>query len=101
VAIDEIEKRRFITGAQQCQDFVFIWAAVTFAALIKTYRHRTYSSSRTRTVKNLLRKPVVAILGILIVAMLWLAFRPELLFVNKSVDDPFPTTTATAPAKHL
>lgn len=51
--------------------------------------------------KNLLRKPVVAILGILIVAMLWLAFRPELLFVNKSVDDPFPTTTATAPAKHL
>jgi len=51
-------------------------------------------------VKKLLRKPVVAILGVLIVAMLWLAFRPELLFVNKSVDDPFPAPTATASAKH-
>jgi hypothetical protein len=49
-------------------------------------------------VNKLLRKPVVTILGILIVAMLWLAFRPELLFVNKSVDDPFPTTAATASA---
>jgi hypothetical protein len=49
----------------------------------------------------LLRKPVVIILGTLIVAMLWLAFRPELLFVNKSVDDPVPTTTATASATHL
>jgi hypothetical protein len=41
------------------------------------------------------RKPVLILLGLVIVAMLWLAFRPELLFVNKSVDDPFPTTTAT------
>jgi hypothetical protein len=46
--------------------------------------------------KKLLRKPAVIILGTLIVAMLWLAFRPELLFVNKSVDDPFPTTAVTA-----
>jgi hypothetical protein len=52
-------------------------------------------------VKKLIRKPVVAILGVVLVAMLWLAFRPELLFVNKSVDDPFPTTTATASATHL
>ena len=51
--------------------------------------------------KKLLRKPVVVILGVVLVAMLWLAFRPELLFVNKSVDDPFPTTTPTASAAHL
>ncbi len=46
------------------------------------------------------RKPIIIVLGLVIVAMLWLAFRPELLFVNKSVDDPFPTTTTTSPA-HL
>jgi hypothetical protein len=51
--------------------------------------------------KTLLRKPVAVIFGILLVAVLWLAFRPELLFVNKSVNDPFPTTTATASATHL
>jgi hypothetical protein len=51
-------------------------------------------------VNKLLRKPVVTILGILIVAMLWLAFRPELLFVNKSVDEPFPATTAITSATH-
>jgi hypothetical protein len=51
--------------------------------------------------KKLIRKPVVALLGVVLVAMLWLAFRPELLFVNKSVDDPVPTTTATASATHL
>ena len=50
---------------------------------------------------KLLRKPVVIILGTLAVAMLWLAFRPELLFVNKSIDDPFPTATATTSAAHL
>jgi hypothetical protein len=52
-------------------------------------------------VKKLLRKPVVIILSALVVVMLWLAFRPELLFVNKSVNDPFPTTTATTSASHL
>jgi hypothetical protein len=46
--------------------------------------------------KTLLRRPVVIVLGVLFVAILWLAFRPELLFVNKSVDDPFPTTAVTA-----
>jgi hypothetical protein len=56
---------------------------------------------KANTVKKLLRKPVVTILSILIVAMLWLAFRPELLFVNKSVNDPFPSATATASATHL
>ncbi len=51
--------------------------------------------------KTLSRKPAMIILGLLIVAMLWLAFRPELLFVNKSVDDPFPTTTTTTSPAHL
>jgi hypothetical protein len=46
------------------------------------------------------RKVVLIVLGLVIVAMLWLAFRPELLFVNKSVDDPFPTTTATTTTSH-
>ena len=45
--------------------------------------------------KSLSRKPALIILALVTVAMLWLAFRPELLFVNKSVDDPFPTTTTT------
>jgi hypothetical protein len=51
--------------------------------------------------KNLLRKPTVIIFGTVLIAMLWLAFRPELLFVNKSVNDPFPTTSATTSASHL
>jgi hypothetical protein len=49
-------------------------------------------------VKIISRKPLAVILGIALVAILWLAFRPELLFVNKSVNDPFPTTTASASA---
>jgi hypothetical protein len=52
-------------------------------------------------VKTLSRKPVLIVLGLVIAAMLWLAFRPELLFVNKSVDDPFPTTTTTTAPTHL
>jgi hypothetical protein len=51
-------------------------------------------------VKKLFRKPVAIVLGIVLVAVLWAAFRPELLFVNKSVNDPFPATAATASA-HL
>jgi hypothetical protein len=52
-------------------------------------------------VKTSFRKPITVILGIALVAVLWLAFRPELLFVNKSVDDPFPTVSATATPAHL
>ncbi len=51
--------------------------------------------------KKLIRKPAVVILGTLVVVMLWLAFRPELLFVNKTVNDPFPATTATTSTSHL
>jgi hypothetical protein len=57
--------------------------------------------SLERIVKTSFRKPITVILGIALVAVLWLAFRPELLFVNKSVDDPFPTVSATATPAHL
>ncbi|MGC2634177.1 MAG: hypothetical protein WA215_08195 [Candidatus Cybelea sp.] len=46
--------------------------------------------------KRCLRNPIVIALGLVVVFFLWLAFRPELLFVNKSVDEPFPTSTASA-----
>jgi hypothetical protein len=45
------------------------------------------------------RRAVAIVAGIVVIAALWLAFRPELLFVNKHVDDPFPTAHATA--QHL
>jgi hypothetical protein len=52
-------------------------------------------------VKTSFRKPITIILGVALVAVLWLAFRPELLFVNKSVDDPFPTVSAPSMRAHL
>jgi hypothetical protein len=52
-------------------------------------------------VKTSLRKPITVILGVALVAVLWLAFRPELLFVNKSVDDPFPAVSAPTMQRHL
>ena len=40
---------------------------------------------------TLIKKPLVLVgMGIFFI-LAWLAFRPELLFVNKSVDEPFPT----------
>jgi hypothetical protein len=42
------------------------------------------------------RRAVLLVAGIVVIAALWLAFRPELLFVNKHVDDPFPTAHTTA-----
>jgi hypothetical protein len=50
--------------------------------------------------KTLSRKPIVITLAILVVVLVWLAFRPELLFVSKSVDDPFPTTTRISSPAH-
>lgn len=50
--------------------------------------------------KTLFRKPISIILAVAFAAILWFAFRPELLFVNKAVNDPFPTSAATA-AAHL
>lgn len=43
---------------------------------------------------TLSRRPllVLAILAFLVAA--WAAFRPELLFVNKSVNEPFPAVSA-------
>ncbi len=51
--------------------------------------------------KTLSRKPALIVLGLVIVAMLWLDFRPELLFVNKSVDDPFPVTSTPISHGHM
>jgi len=41
-----------------------------------------------------LRKPVVLAAIAVFVFFAWLAFRPELLFVNKTIDEPFPATTS-------
>lgn len=46
--------------------------------------------------KRYLKNPIVIALGFVALFFLWLAFRPELLFVNKSVDEPFPSSTASA-----
>ena len=46
--------------------------------------------------KRYLENPIVICLGFVVLFFLWLAFRPELLFVNKSVNEPFPTSTASA-----
>jgi len=40
---------------------------------------------------TLLKKPLVLVAIGIFFFLAWLAFRPELLFVNKSVDEPFPT----------
>lgn len=41
------------------------------------------------------RRPYVIIAGIILIAILWWLFRPELLFVKKSVDEPLPGTTSS------
>lgn len=48
-----------------------------------------------------LNRPLAIALGAALVFLLWLAFRPELLFVNKSVDEPFPTATPHVTKSHL
>jgi hypothetical protein len=39
--------------------------------------------------------PLAAAVAVAVVFLLWFAFRPELLFVNKSVNEPFPTPSAS------
>jgi hypothetical protein len=41
------------------------------------------------------KRPLAVAVVVAAVFALWLAFRPELLFVNKSVDEPFPTASAS------
>ena len=41
------------------------------------------------------RRPLAIVIVAVALFFLWLAFRPELLFVNKTVNDPFPTSAAT------
>ena len=38
------------------------------------------------------RRPFAIVIAASVLFFMWLAFRPELLFVNKSVDEPFPTS---------
>jgi hypothetical protein len=52
-------------------------------------------------VNKIARKPATIILALIVLTLLWAAFRPELLLVNKHVDDPFPTTSAAASAPRL
>jgi hypothetical protein len=39
-------------------------------------------------------RPLLIGIAAVILFLLWLAFRPDLLFVNNHVDDPFPATSA-------
>ena len=43
-----------------------------------------------------MKKPLYVLAGVVVVFFLWLAFRPELLFVNKAVDEPLITHSASA-----
>jgi hypothetical protein len=45
--------------------------------------------------KWFLKRPLAVAFAAVVVFFLWLAFRPELLFVNKSVNEPFPTSAAS------
>jgi uncharacterized membrane protein YdfJ with MMPL/SSD domain len=46
--------------------------------------------------KWVIKRPVAIVVAVVAVFFLWLAFRPELLFVNKSVDEPFPTSASSS-----
>jgi hypothetical protein len=54
--------------------------------------------------KWFLKRPLAIAFAAVVFFFLWLAFRPELLFVNKSVDEPFPTSTPavtnSSPQRH-
>jgi len=43
-----------------------------------------------------MKKKISIAVGVVVVALAWYAFRPELLFVNKSVSESFPLATAAA-----
>ena len=48
---------------------------------------------------TLRRRPLLVFAILAFVVAAWLAFRPELLFVNKSVDDPFPAVSSKGTTK--
>jgi|GEM_PF-3455742 len=55
-----------------------------------------------RNLSSFFRKPLGLALIAVALILAWLAFRPDLLFVNKSVDEPFPSAThafVTPPAR--
>ena len=43
-----------------------------------------------------MKKKVLVGVGLVVAALAWYAFRPELLFVNKSVSEGFPTTAVAS-----
>ncbi len=43
--------------------------------------------------KSFRKRPLGIVIAIVALFFLWLAFRPELLFVNKSVNEPFPISS--------
>ena len=45
----------------------------------------------------IIKKPVALAAIVVFLFLAWLAFRPELLFVNKTINEPFPTA---APRTH-
>jgi hypothetical protein len=45
-------------------------------------------------VRTILKKrATIVVIAVIVLFAAWLAFRPELLFVNKSVDEPLPGAT--------
>src|SRR5262245_25293667 len=46
--------------------------------------------------RNAMKKQIWIGAGVVVLALAWYAFRPELLFVDKSVSESFPVTSAAA-----
>lgn len=47
------------------------------------------------------RRPLAIGVVAFVLFFMWLAFRPELLFVNKSVNEPFPVSANTVTNSHV
>jgi Electron transfer DM13 len=45
------------------------------------------------------RKPLFILLGVILLAGLWFAFRPERLFLDRTVSEAFPAAESTSPAE--
>jgi hypothetical protein len=58
--------------------------------------HRDGNFERTNKEKKEMKKPVVFVVAAIALLGLWYAFRPELLFVNKSTSESFPAAQASS-----
>ncbi len=47
------------------------------------------------------KRPLAIIGALLVLVVLWALFRPELLFVKKSVDEPLPGATSSIASSHI